>query len=60
MSLKSLFQVIIILIIVIILGGVYFNYFAIDNKISLENNNKKIQTETVESKPKKKEIKLLE
>ena len=38
MSLKSLVQVIIILIIISILGGVYFNYFADNNKISLENN----------------------
>ena len=57
MSLKSLIQVIIILIIVIILGGVYFNYFTNNNKVSLENSNKKIQTETERSEPKKKEIK---
>ena len=59
MSLKSLIQVIIILIIVIILGGVYFNYFANNNKISLENNEKKIQTEIDINKPKKKETKNL-
>ena len=59
MSLKSLIQVIIILIIVIILGGVYFNYFANNNKISLENNEKKIQTEIDINKPKKKETKTL-
>ena len=59
MSLKSLIQVIIILIIVIILGGVYFTYFANNNKISLENNEKKIQTEIDINKPKKKETKNL-
>ena len=59
MSLKSLIQVIIILIIVIILGGVYFNYFANNNKISLENNEKIIQTEIDINKPKKKETKNL-
>ena len=56
MSLKSLIQVIIILIIIIILGGVYFNYFANNSKISLENNEKNIQTEIDTNKPKKKEI----
>ena len=59
MSLKSLIQVIIILIIIIILGGVYFNYFANNNKISLENNEKNIQTEIDINKPKKKEKKNL-
>ncbi len=59
MSLKSLIQVIIILIIIIILGGVYFNYFANNNKISLENNEKIIQTEIDINKPKKKETKNL-
>lgn len=59
MSLKSLIQVIIILIIIIILGGVYFNYFANNNKISLENNEKNIQTEIDTNKPKKKETKNL-
>ena len=59
MSLKSLIQVIIILIIIIILGGVYFNYFANNNKISLENNEKNIQTEIDTNKPKKKEKKNL-
>jgi len=59
MSLKSLIQVIIILIIVIILGGVYFNYFANNNKISLDNNEKKIQSEVDTIKPKKQELKNL-
>ena len=59
MSLKSLIQVIIILIIIIILGGVYFNYFANNDKISLENNEKNIQTEIDTNKPKKKETKNL-
>ena len=59
MSLKSLIQIIIILIIIIILGGVYFNYFANNNKISLENNEKNIQTEIDTNKPKKKETKNL-
>ena len=45
MSLKSLIQVIIILTIIIILGGVYFNYFANSNKISIENVEKNTQTE---------------
>jgi len=58
MSLKSLIQIIIILIIVIILGGVYFNYFANNNKISLENNEKKIETQ-IEEKETKKETKVL-
>ena len=57
MSLKSLIQVIIILIIIIILSGVYFNYFANNNKISLENNEKNIQTEIDTNEPKKKETK---
>jgi len=59
MSLKSLIQVIIILIIIIILGGVYFNYFANNNKISLENNEKNIQTEIDTNEPRKKETKNL-
>jgi len=59
MSLKSLIQVIIILIIIIILGGVYYNYFANNNNISLENNEKNIQTEIDKNKPKKKETKNL-
>ena len=59
MSLKSLIQIIIILIIIIILGGVYFNYFANNSKISLENNEKNIQTEIDTNKPKKKETKNL-
>ena len=45
MSLKSLIQVIIILTIIIILGGVYFNYFANSNKISIENVEKNTQIE---------------
>jgi len=55
MSLKSLIQIIIILIITIILGGVYFNYFSNNNKISLE----KIETQVEEKKTKKKEVKVL-
>ena len=55
MSLKSLIQIIIILIITIILGGVYFNYFANNNKISLE----KIETQVEEKETKKKESKVL-
>jgi len=51
MSLKSLIQVIIFLIIIIILGGVYYTYFASNNKISLENNEKNIQTEIDTDKP---------
>ena len=58
MSLKSLIQIIILLIIIIILGGVYFNYFANNNKISLENSEKKIETQ-VEEKETKKETKVL-
>ena len=58
MSLKSLIQVIIILIILIILGGVYFNYFANNNKISLENSEKKIETQVEEKESKKKEVKV--
>ena len=38
MSLKSLIQTIIILTIIIILGGVYFNYFANNKKITLERD----------------------
>ena len=45
MSLKSLIQAIIILLIIIILGGVYFNYFSKSNKVSIENNEQKIQEE---------------
>jgi len=59
MSLKSLIQVIIVLIITIILGGVYFNYFANNNKISLENEKKNIQKEIDLDKPKIKETKIL-
>jgi len=59
MSLKSLIQVIIVLTITIILGGVYFNYFANNNKISLENEKKNIQKEIDLNKPKIKETKIL-
>ncbi len=45
MSLKSLIQATIILLIIIILGGVYFNYFSNSNKVSIENNEEKIQEE---------------
>ena len=43
------------LIIIIILGGVYFNYFANNNKISLENNEKNIQSEIDSNNSKKEE-----
>ena len=59
MSLKSLIQVVILLIIIVILGGVYFNYFSNSNKIYTENNEKNIQKEVDENKPKKKEKKIL-
>ncbi len=59
MSLKSLIQIIIILIITIILGGVYFNYFANNNKISLESSEKNIETQVEENQSKKKEAKVL-
>ena len=59
MSLKSLIQIIILLIIIIILGGVYFNYFANNNKISLENSEKKIETKVEEKENEKKETKVL-
>ena len=59
MSLKSLIQVVILLIIIVILGGVYFNYFSNSNKIYTENNEKNIQKEIDENKPKKKEKKTL-
>ena len=45
MSLKSLVQIFIILVILIILGGVYYNYFAENKKISLGDNEKSIQSE---------------
>ena len=45
MSLKSLVQIFIILAILIILGGVYYNYFAENKKISSEDNEKSIQSE---------------
>ena len=67
MSLKSIIQIIIIFIIIVILGSVYYNYFAKNKKISLEKNNqtkidknKIINTETLlnESIEKKKLITL--
>ena len=45
MSLKSLVQIFILLVILIILGGVYYNYFAENKIISLEDNEKSIQSE---------------
>ena len=57
MSLKSLIQIVIILIITIILGGVYFNYFANNNKISLESSEKNIETQVEENQSKKKKQK---
>ena len=45
MSLKSLVQIFILLVILIILGGVYYNYFVENKKISLEDNEKSIQSE---------------
>ena len=45
MSLKTLVQIFIILVIFIILGGVYYNYFGNNKKISLEDNEKNIQPE---------------
>ncbi len=59
MSLKSLVQIIIILVILIILGGVYYNYFADNNKISLEDNEKNIQSEIDIGNTKIKETKAL-
>ena len=59
MSLKSLIQAVIILIIIIILGGVYINYFANNNTISLENNEKNFQTKIDTKKTNKKETKTL-
>ena len=49
MSLKSLVQIFIILAILIILGGVYYNYFAENKKISLEDNEIK-ETKTLPEK----------
>ena len=43
----------------IILGGVYFNYFANNNKISLESSEKNIETQVEENESKKKEAKVL-
>ena len=61
MSLKSLIQIIIIFIIIVILGSVYYNYFAKNKKISLEKNNqtkieknKIINTENLLNEPSKK------
>ena len=61
MSLKSLIQIIIIFIIIVILGSVYYNYFAKNKKISLEKNNqtkieknKIINTENLLNEPIKK------
>ena len=61
MSLKSLIQIIIIFIIIVILGSVYYNYFAKNKKISLEKDNqtkieknKIINTETLLNEPIKK------
>ena len=61
MSLKSLIQIIIIFIIIVILGSVYYNYFAKNKKISLEKNNQPkieknniINTETLLNEPIKK------
>ena len=51
MSLKSLIQIIITLTIIIILGGVYYNYFAINNKIIVDKN---IETEIDANKLKEK------
>ena len=59
MSLKSLVQIIIILLILIILGGVYYNYFADNNKISLEDNEKNIQSKIDASDTELKEKKSL-
>ena len=59
MSLKSLIQVMIILIIIIILGSVYFSYFANNSKISLENNEKNIKSEVDAQISKKEEAKIL-
>ena len=60
MSLKSLLQIIIILIIITILGGVYFNYFANNNTISQENNEKNIQSEIDKNKDTKNKKKNLD
>jgi len=59
MSLKSLIQIIIILTIIIILGGVYFNYFANNSELSLEIDEKKIQKKIDNNIPKKQETKKL-
>ena len=51
MSLKSLIKIIIILVIIIILGGVYYNYFIFNSKITLEKNIKtEIDTNQPEAK----------
>ena len=54
MSLKSLIQVIILLIIFIIIGGVYFNYFANFNEISNIDDKQNIKKEIDTSIPKEK------
>ncbi len=59
MSLKSLIQVMIILIIIIILGSVYFSYFANNSKISIENNEKNIKTEIDNQNYKNEEAKIV-
>ncbi len=51
MSLKSLIQIIITLVIITILGGVYYNYFAINKKIIVDKN---IETEIDANKLKEK------
>ena len=63
MSLKSLIQIIIIFIIIVILGSVYYNYFAKNKKISLEKNiqtkiekNQIIKTETLNESIEKKKM----
>ena len=38
MSVKSLFQIVILLVILMVLGSVYFNYF-LDNKVVIEESN---------------------
>ena len=55
MSLKSITQFVIILLIIVILGGVYFNYFANYSKISIVNNKEVIKPE-IESIITEKEI----
>ncbi len=59
MSLKSIIQLIIILIIIIIIGGVYFNYFVNNEKISIEISESKIEEEKSNNLPKIEEKKKL-